>query len=108
MPIFAASSGIVIPGLSFTSASASAPRVPLPFGRPRRPVPLLELRRLAGALAARVLTARGNAVARGGCRLQTLVLLDERLELLEPRADLASLLVQEICHVLLPVWRYVN
>ena len=37
MPIFSAIWGIVMPGVAATSASASAPRVPLPLGRPRRP-----------------------------------------------------------------------
>src|SRR5271168_1257080 len=39
MPILAASSGIVIPGCPLTYLSASAERLPLPFGRPalRRP-----------------------------------------------------------------------
>src|SRR5271167_696187 len=36
MPIFAASSGIVMPGCPFTNASASAARVPLPLRRPAR------------------------------------------------------------------------
>src|ERR1035437_6577118 len=43
MPIFAASSGIVIPGWPCTKAKASAARVPLPLRRPAR--------RLAGRLA---------------------------------------------------------
>src|SRR2546421_11753499 len=36
MPIFAASSGMVIPGCPFTKDSASAARVPLPLRRPAR------------------------------------------------------------------------
>src|ERR1700735_992640 len=44
MPIFAASSGMVIPGCPVTNASASAARVPLPLRRPaRRGVELLLL-----------------------------------------------------------------
>src|ERR1700684_432263 len=46
MPIFAASSGMVIPGCPVTNASASAARVPLPLRRPaRRGVELLLLLR---------------------------------------------------------------
>ena len=39
MPILSASSVIVMPGCALTSASAWAARVPLPRGRPRRPLP---------------------------------------------------------------------
>ena len=54
MPIDSASSGMVMPGRAFTSSSAWMARVPEPFGRPRRPVPLL---------FARALRARRGAVA---------------------------------------------
>src|SRR5437660_3795560 len=39
MPIFAASSGIVIPGWPCTNESACAARVPLPLRRPTRRLP---------------------------------------------------------------------
>src|SRR5438445_6251049 len=39
MPIFAASSGIVIPGWPCTKESACAARVPLPLRRPARRLP---------------------------------------------------------------------
>src|SRR5271166_5814575 len=61
MPIFAASSGIVMPGCPCTKASASAARVPLPLRRParRRPGgrPGLRLAALALALALVVVLA---------------------------------------------------
>src|SRR5918997_2600247 len=54
---------MVIPGLVLTSASASAPRVPLPFGRPRRPLPVApRLRGAAGARRAEPASAGGVSV----------------------------------------------
>src|SRR4051794_27204474 len=45
MPIASAISGIEMPGRSRTSSSACLERVPLPRGRPRRPLPPLAARR---------------------------------------------------------------
>src|SRR5687768_8652228 len=45
---------------------------------------------------------RRDAVERRRGGLETLILIDERLEFLQPRADLASLLVQEVCHYVSP------
>src|SRR3954453_4069141 len=53
MPIASASSGIVMPGFARTSSSACLERVPLPFGRPRRLVPVLVLVRRARVPARR-------------------------------------------------------
>ena len=102
-----------MPGLERTSASASAPRVPVPFGRPRRPLPLLLARFGRGLRAGATCDGRGrrggaavgrrDAVERRGCGLEALILVDERLEFFQPRANLASLLVKEVCHVRFPV-----
>ena len=95
---------MVMPGRAFTSSSACAARVPLPRGRPRRPLPDAA----AAAAPAGVRGARG-----GGCGAplvptpesarsaasRRVVLLDQRLELLEPRLDLLALLVEEVCHL---------
>src|ERR1700727_1511249 len=58
MPIFAASSGIVMPGWPCTNDSASAARVPLPLRRPARRLPAFLAVVFAGAAVAVVLALR--------------------------------------------------
>ena len=127
MPIFAASSGIVMPGWPCTKESASAARVPLPLRLPARRL----AGRPAGLRAAFALTAFGAFAAfvalaaarrgrpgpaaddgssglrgsrperaRQGDRggLQAVELLHQRLELLQSIGDLSALLVKEVGH----------
>ena len=109
MPIALAISGIVIPGLAFTSSSVCSARVPDPRGRPRRPprgrgrARARRARRRAPGGAGRAADARGRAAPgqareRGGRGLELAVLLDERLELAQPSGDLFALLLQEVTH----------
>ena len=94
---------MVMPGRAFTSSSAWMARVPLPRGRPRRPVP----EPFARALRAR----RGAAVEAGAVRrplsdagqrllggLEAVVLVDERAQLLETLRDLLALFLKKVGH----------
>src|SRR3954471_9186271 len=106
MPIASASSGIVIPGRSRTSLSASWARVPDPRGGPPRPLAAAGDRRArrgrGGARAAGRRGRRGGSGADAGeCALgglETVELVDERAQFLESRLDLLALLVEEVRH----------
>ena len=95
---------MVMPGRAFTSSSAWMARVPLPRGRPRRPVPepfarALRARRGAaveGAGAARRPFADAGQRLLGG--LEAVVLVDERAQLLETLRDLLALFLKEVGH----------
>src|SRR5271156_3959355 len=63
MPIFAASSGIVMPGCPCTNPSASAARVPLPLRRPARRFPGGRPGFLRGAVAVAAVVVVAVAVA---------------------------------------------
>jgi hypothetical protein len=58
------------------------------------------LRAERGAERRRAARGGGDAVERGRCGLETLILVDERLERGQSRTDLVSFLIQEtyVCH----------
>ena len=96
---------MVMPGRAFTSSSAWMARVPLPRGRPRRPVPLLLARALRRVGAAGAACRGAAAVAAdadaGQCLLgglEAVVLVDERTQLLQARGDLLALFLKKVGH----------